>query len=156
MNPHTGCLKGYAFVNLSTPSETKRAIAELSGKEIRGSNVTIELARSKPTPAGEKRKKIERTASGNKGLSEGESDRLVDGGCTTRDVDNHPNQEMDFEANNDGHNDGEDMSFTGHCTERRSATHLNQEVDFAELNANGRHVVLDVPPTPSDPPAGYT
>jgi RNA recognition motif-containing protein len=149
-------LKGYAFVNLSTPSETKRAIAELSGKEIRGSSVTIQLARSKPTPAGEKRKKRERAARGGEGISGGESGCPGDGDCTARDVDNHLNQEMNVEANNDGHNYEEEVSFTEHSTERDSDYHLNEEMDFAELNADGRQVVLDVPPIPSTPPSGYT
>ncbi len=44
---------GYAFVDLSTPSEAERAIAELSGKEIVERKVSVQLAR-KPEPAGEK------------------------------------------------------------------------------------------------------
>ncbi len=41
---------GYAFVDLSTPNEAERAIAELSGKEILERKVSVQLAR-KPEPA---------------------------------------------------------------------------------------------------------
>lgn len=44
---------GYAFVDLSTPSEAERAIGELSGKEILERKVSVQLART-PQPAGEK------------------------------------------------------------------------------------------------------
>jgi len=44
---------GYAFVDLSTPSEAERAIAELSGKEILERKVSVQLAR-KPEAAGDK------------------------------------------------------------------------------------------------------
>ena len=36
---------GYAFVDLSTPTEADRAIAELSGKEILERKVSVQLAR---------------------------------------------------------------------------------------------------------------
>jgi RNA recognition motif-containing protein len=52
---------GYAFVDLSTPSEAERAIGELSGKEILERKVSVQLART-PQPAGEK----------NEGTSSGE------------------------------------------------------------------------------------
>lgn len=52
-NPRTERPVGYAFVDLSTPSEAERAIAELSGKEILERKVSVQLAR-KPEPAGEK------------------------------------------------------------------------------------------------------
>jgi len=52
-NPRTDRPVGYAFVDLSTPSEAERAIAELSGKEILERKVSVQLAR-KPEPAGEK------------------------------------------------------------------------------------------------------
>ncbi|KAL2260789.1 hypothetical protein VTK26DRAFT_5115 [Humicola hyalothermophila] len=44
-NPRTDRPVGYAFVDLSTPSEAERAIAELSGKEIRERKVSVQLAR---------------------------------------------------------------------------------------------------------------
>ncbi|KAJ9149066.1 RNA-binding domain-containing protein [Pleurostoma richardsiae] len=52
-NPRTDRPVGYAFVDLSTPTEAERAIAELSGKEILERKVSVQLAR-KPEPAGEK------------------------------------------------------------------------------------------------------
>ncbi|KAH9904123.1 RNA-binding domain-containing protein [Xylariomycetidae sp. FL2044] len=52
-NPRTDRPVGYAFVDLSTPSEAERAIGELSGKEILERKVSVQLART-PQPAGEK------------------------------------------------------------------------------------------------------
>ncbi|KAI1491469.1 hypothetical protein F5X96DRAFT_668687 [Biscogniauxia mediterranea] len=52
-NPRTDRPVGYAFVDLSTPTEAERAIAELSGKEIIERKVSVQLART-PQPAGEK------------------------------------------------------------------------------------------------------
>lgn len=52
-NPRTERPVGYAFVDLSTPTEADRAVAELSGKEILERKVSVQLAR-KPEPAGEK------------------------------------------------------------------------------------------------------
>jgi len=52
-NPRTDRPVGYAFVDLSTPSEAERAIKELSGQEILERKVSVQLAR-KPEPAGEK------------------------------------------------------------------------------------------------------
>ncbi|XXG98437.1 Putative electron transfer flavoprotein subunit [Hypoxylon texense] len=52
-NPRTDRPVGYAFVDLSTPTEADRAIAELSGKEILERKVSVQLART-PQPAGEK------------------------------------------------------------------------------------------------------
>ena len=52
-NPRTDRPVGYAFVDLSTPSEADRAIKDLSGKEILERTVSVQLAR-KPEPAGEK------------------------------------------------------------------------------------------------------
>lgn len=48
-NPRTDRPVGYAFVDLSTPDEAERAIAELSGKEILERKVSVQLAR-KPEP----------------------------------------------------------------------------------------------------------
>ncbi|KAK3904034.1 hypothetical protein C8A05DRAFT_42841 [Staphylotrichum tortipilum] len=44
-NPRTDRPVGYAFVDLSTPTEADRAIAELSGKEILERKVSVQLAR---------------------------------------------------------------------------------------------------------------
>ncbi|AEO66687.1 246a1f97-4788-4964-ad93-84d3863ca161 [Thermothielavioides terrestris] len=44
-NPRTDRPVGYAFVDVSTPSEAERAIAELSGKEILERKVSVQLAR---------------------------------------------------------------------------------------------------------------
>ncbi|KAK4208457.1 hypothetical protein QBC37DRAFT_405292 [Rhypophila decipiens] len=44
-NPRTDRPVGYAFVDLSTPTEAERAIAELSGKEILERKVSVQLAR---------------------------------------------------------------------------------------------------------------
>ena len=52
-NPRTERPVGYAFVDLSTPTEADRAIAELSGKEILERKVSVQLAR-KPETAAEK------------------------------------------------------------------------------------------------------
>ncbi|QPH16293.1 hypothetical protein C2857_000905 [Epichloe festucae Fl1] len=52
-NPRTDRPVGYAFVDLSTPSEAERAIAELSGQEILERKVSVQLAR-KPETAAEK------------------------------------------------------------------------------------------------------
>src|SRR3569833_1266465 len=52
-NPRTDRPVGYAFVDLSTPSEAERAITDLSGKEILERKVSVQLAR-KPEAAGEK------------------------------------------------------------------------------------------------------
>lgn len=52
-NPRTDRPVGYAFVDLSTPTEAERAIEELSGKEILERKVSVQLAR-KSEPAGEK------------------------------------------------------------------------------------------------------
>ena len=41
---------GYAFVDVSTPSEADRAISELNGKSIMDRKVSVQLAR-KPEPA---------------------------------------------------------------------------------------------------------
>ncbi len=52
-NPRTERPVGYAFVDLSTPSEAERAITELSGKEILERKVSVQLAR-KPETGGER------------------------------------------------------------------------------------------------------
>lgn len=70
-NPRTDRPVGYAFVDLSTPQDAERAIAELSGKEILDRKVSVQLAR-KPEPAGEKG---EGAHSGGEGASGGEGGR---------------------------------------------------------------------------------
>lgn len=52
VNPRTTRPVGYAFVDLSTPSEAERAIAELNAKAILDRKVSIQLAR-KPEAHGE-------------------------------------------------------------------------------------------------------
>lgn len=49
-NPRTTRPVGYAFVDVSTPSEAERAINELNGKSIMDRKVSVQLAR-KPEPA---------------------------------------------------------------------------------------------------------
>lgn len=49
-NPRTTRPVGYAFVDVSTPSEAERAINELNGKSILDRKVSVQLAR-KPEPA---------------------------------------------------------------------------------------------------------
>ncbi|RMY08327.1 hypothetical protein D0867_09073, partial [Hortaea werneckii] len=51
-NPRTTRPVGYAFVDVSTPSEAERAISELNGKSILDRKVSVQLAR-KPEPAAE-------------------------------------------------------------------------------------------------------
>ena len=70
-NPRTERPVGYAFVDLSTPSEAERAISELSGKEILERKVSVQLAR-KPEAAGEKG---DSPGSGGEGASGGEGGR---------------------------------------------------------------------------------
>lgn len=65
-NPRTDRPVGYAFVDLSTPSEAERAIDELSGKEILERKVSVQLAR-KPEPAGEKADAANGEGSGGEG-----------------------------------------------------------------------------------------
>lgn len=71
-NPRTDRPVGYAFVDLSTPTEADRAIQELSGKEILERKVSVQLAR-KPEPAGEKKEGEQQ--SGGEGASGAEGGR---------------------------------------------------------------------------------
>ena len=52
-NPRTTRPVGYAFVDLTTPEEAEKAIADLSGKTILDRKVSVQLAR-KPETAAEK------------------------------------------------------------------------------------------------------
>merc|ERR1712000_682846 len=88
-NPRTDRPVGYAFVDLSTPTEAERAIEELSGKEILERKVSVQLAR-KPEPAGEKTEAAEgagsegtrRRASGRgRGRGRGRNGRGARGAC---------------------------------------------------------------------------
>lgn len=65
-NPRTDRPVGYAFVDLSTPTEAERAIDALSGKEILERKVSVQLAR-KPEPAGEKTEAANGEGSGGEG-----------------------------------------------------------------------------------------
>ncbi|MCJ1253866.1 hypothetical protein MMC24_001680 [Lignoscripta atroalba] len=75
-NPRTTRPVGYAFVDLSTPTEAQRAISELSGKDILERKVSVQLAR-KPETAAEK---AEAAASGGEGVSGGEGGRRRNSG----------------------------------------------------------------------------
>lgn len=78
-NPRTDRPVGYAFVDLSTPSEAERAITELSGKEILERKVSVQLAR-KPEPAGEKKEATATPKSDGEGAEgEGEGRRKNSG-----------------------------------------------------------------------------
>lgn len=68
VNPRTTRPVGYAFVDLSTPSEAERAIAELNGQTILERKVSIQLARKPETHA-------EGTTSGGEGTSGNETRR---------------------------------------------------------------------------------
>jgi RNA recognition motif-containing protein len=61
-NPRTTRPVGYAFVDLSTPTEAERAISELNGQSILERKVSIQLARKPEAQA-------EGPASGNEGTS---------------------------------------------------------------------------------------
>ena len=52
MNPRTNRAVGYAFVDLSTPSEAERAITELSGKHILDRKVSVQFARKPEAKTG--------------------------------------------------------------------------------------------------------
>jgi RNA recognition motif-containing protein len=68
VNPRTTRPVGYAFVDLSTPSEAERAIAELNGQTILERKVSIQLARKPETHA-------EGATSGGEGTSGNETRR---------------------------------------------------------------------------------
>ncbi|APA08803.1 hypothetical protein SS1G_02594 [Sclerotinia sclerotiorum 1980 UF-70] len=69
-NPRTDRPVGYAFVDLSTPTEAERAISELSGKDILDRKVSVQLARKPET-----NDKTEGAASGGEGQSGNEGGR---------------------------------------------------------------------------------
>lgn len=51
VNPRTTKPVGYAFVDVSTPSEAQRALTELNGKNILDRKVSVQLARKPDEPA---------------------------------------------------------------------------------------------------------
>ena len=51
LNPRTTRPVGYAFVDVSTPSEAERALSELNGKMILDRKVSVQLARKPDEPA---------------------------------------------------------------------------------------------------------
>ncbi|KXT03719.1 hypothetical protein AC578_5142 [Pseudocercospora eumusae] len=65
-NPRTTRPVGYAFVDVSTPSEAERAINDLNGKTILDRKVSVQLAR-KPEPAAEKAAPAAENAEGGEG-----------------------------------------------------------------------------------------
>lgn len=65
-NPRTTRPVGYAFVDVSTPSEAERAINDLNGKTILDRKVSVQLAR-KPEPAAEKAAPAADSAEGGEG-----------------------------------------------------------------------------------------
>lgn len=73
-NPRTDRPVGYAFVDLSTPTEAERAIAELSGKEILERKVSVQRAR-KPEPSGERAEGANGEGSGGDGTRRRQSTR---------------------------------------------------------------------------------
>ncbi|KAI1076819.1 RNA-binding domain-containing protein [Whalleya microplaca] len=102
-NPRTDRPVGYAFVDLSTPTEAERAIGELSGKEILERKVSVQLART-PQPAGEKTEGAtngeagaegsRRRASGRgRGRGRGRAGRGQRGGRSDNGKDDGPNEE---------------------------------------------------------------
>ncbi|KAL6861082.1 hypothetical protein J3F83DRAFT_747308 [Trichoderma novae-zelandiae] len=111
-NPRTDRPVGYAFVDLSTPNEADRAIAELSGKEILERKVSVQLAR-KPEPAGEKPEGANgegsgaegnrRRASGRgRGRGRGRGGRGGRGGRATGDDEKRGSEEASGDAAGDG------------------------------------------------------
>ena len=84
-NPRTTRPVGYAFVDVSTPSEAERAINELNGKTILDRKVSVQLAR-KPEPAaetaesGEKETKRRNSTRGRGGRGRGRGGRTARGG----------------------------------------------------------------------------
>ena len=75
---------GYAFVDVSTPSEAERAIEQLNGKTIMDRKVSVQLAR-KPEPAAEAAETGEsqqrrRNSTRNRGRGRGRGGRAARGG----------------------------------------------------------------------------
>lgn len=99
-NPRTDRPVGYAFVDLSTPTEAERAIEELSGKDILERKVSVQLAR-KPEPAGEKTEAANGDADGadrraaGRGRGRGRGGRGGRGGRTGREGDDKKKGEAD-------------------------------------------------------------
>ena len=102
-NPRTTRPVGYAFVDVSTPSEAERAVTELNGKTILDRKVSVQLARKPEEPAvdgeatnGEGRKRQStrgrgRGRGGRRGGRGGRAPREADG-TTAADTANVPGQ----------------------------------------------------------------
>ncbi|KIV99400.1 uncharacterized protein PV09_08943 [Verruconis gallopava] len=93
VNPRTTRPVGYAFVDLSTPSEAERAINELNGKNILDRKVSIQLARKpEATPEGgaksgdESAGKTTRRRLSGRGRGRGRGGRAARGGRKTDDA----------------------------------------------------------------------
>lgn len=50
MDPKTGNCRGYAFVEMTSPTETREAIDTLNGQELNGRPVALTLSDSPPQP----------------------------------------------------------------------------------------------------------
>lgn len=112
-NPRTSRPVGYAFVDVSTPSEAERAINDLNGKTILDRKVSVQLAR-KPEPAsspvenaesgegGERR----RTSTRGRGRGRGRAGRSARGGRNGR----------KGEGEADGEEDGAEPATNGGST----------------------------------------
>jgi len=46
----TGAPKGYAFIEMSTPEEAQKAIAQFNGKELKGQRLTVNEVRPQERP----------------------------------------------------------------------------------------------------------
>ncbi|PMD15018.1 hypothetical protein NA56DRAFT_355610 [Hyaloscypha hepaticicola] len=131
-------MKGsYAFVNLATPSEARRAINELSENEILGSKLRIELASGKPRTSCDK---SEGAAIGKERVSKGERYLTAS------------NEEV-----TDGNFSGTRANRVSFSTDsaKKTENRLGQDLEDEE-HYSTHDVILEVPPTPSTPPPGYT
>lgn len=70
MDKFTGKSRGFAFVEMSTPAEAQKAIAELHGKEVDGRALTVNEARPRE----------DRPSGGGRGFGGGGGDRGGYGG----------------------------------------------------------------------------
>jgi RNA recognition motif-containing protein len=94
-NPRTTRPVGYAFVDVSTPSEAERAVNELNGKSILDRKVSVQLAR-KPEPAapaaeggeGAEGKPRRRQSTRGRGRNRGRGGRSRAGGRRSKDGEN--------------------------------------------------------------------
>jgi RNA recognition motif-containing protein len=131
-------MKGiYAFVNLATPAEARRAINELSENEILGSKIRVELARGEPWTSCDKNEGAaigkERVSKGQRYLTAG-NEEVTDGNFS------------ETRANG--------VSFSTDSA-KETEDRLGQDLEDEE-HSSKHEVILEVPPTPSTPPPGYT